>query len=126
MKAYNVYTIGYCKILKDYLNRNEEQKMKVEEAYKNNLDEWYEVDENIKNDVIEEQQNINEKMKQYETLHENDERREELKNNDLLNYFDSDINEEQQKVYEEKKRIKTLQENCEVEKEVKKELQSNE
>ena len=39
MKAYNVYTIGYCKILKDYINRNQEQKMKVEEAYKNSLDE---------------------------------------------------------------------------------------
>ena len=39
MKAYNEYTMGYCKILKDYLNRNEEQKMKVEEAFKNSLDE---------------------------------------------------------------------------------------
>jgi len=35
----NVYTIGYCKILKDYINRNEEQKMKMEEAFKNSLDE---------------------------------------------------------------------------------------
>ena len=35
----NVYTIGYCKILKDYISRNEEQKMKMEEAFKNSLDE---------------------------------------------------------------------------------------
>jgi hypothetical protein len=35
----NVYTIGYRKILKDYINRMEEQKMKMEEAFKNSLDE---------------------------------------------------------------------------------------
>ena len=39
MKAYNEYTIDYCKILKDYINRNEEQKKKVEETFKNSLDE---------------------------------------------------------------------------------------
>ena len=120
----NVYTIGYCKILKDYINRNEKHHMKVEEAFKNNLDEWYEVDENIKNDVIEEPQKINERMKQYETIHENDESKEEVKNNDLVNYFDSDINEEQQKQNEEKKRNKILQKNEEVKKEVKKEVKS--
>ena len=40
MKETNIYTIGHCKILKDYLNRNEEQKMKIEQAFQDNLDEW--------------------------------------------------------------------------------------
>jgi hypothetical protein len=32
-------TIGHCKILKDYLNRNEEQKLKIEQAFQDNLNE---------------------------------------------------------------------------------------
>jgi len=48
MKETNIYTIGHCKILKDYLNRNEEQKMKIEQAFQENLDEWNEEDENLK------------------------------------------------------------------------------
>ena len=40
MKETNIYTIGHCKILKDYLNRDEEQKLKLEQAFQDNLDEW--------------------------------------------------------------------------------------
>ena len=47
-KSYNEFTIGQCKILKEYLNRNEEQKMKIEQAFQENLDEWNEEDENLK------------------------------------------------------------------------------
>ena len=38
-KSYNEFTIGQCKILKDYLNRIEEQKMKMEETFKEALED---------------------------------------------------------------------------------------
>jgi hypothetical protein len=75
----------------------EEQKMKIEQVFQDNLNEWDEEDENLHYEVSGEQQKINEEMERYETLQENYEVHSEVNNNVLLNHWKSDISEEQQK-----------------------------